>query len=462
MKKLLLGSTRLIRDFGRDADGSTALTFGLGLTVMLVAMGAGIDFAMASKKQSEAQILADTVGLAAAVYIKNSTLKVAPTTDAEGYMHDKEYDVSTLGHDGFKTKAGDAKLVVSYGAEEAKVTVTGVSPTTFMAFAGVSETPYTAQTTVKYEQTGITPASIMLILDNSGSMGDYDKQSILTDPATLTYELPQNGQERIDGLKSATTAMVAKIKTLGSDAVLNKHVRMGMLPYDSGIITATQVNMDWGILSDSEIAAMDSGGGTNSAPPMGAAVTALKGEVTAHATKHSDKPLKFAVFMTDGVNNKKGPDTWVDKDDTTLWKTEACYYETCFDKYEVSNTTPTNVPWFAKYDFWTSYKPWTEGTLRGGNDKKTLEDCEKLKKDGVQVFAVGFGTGAGVYHEYDRGLSGPAWPISERESARITSFLKDCSSGTGYYMTADNASSLDKVFSQIGTTIMKQAVYISK
>ena len=459
MKNLLLGSTRLVREFRDDAKGATAITFGLGLTTMLIAMGAGIDFAMASKKQSQAQDLADRVGVAAAVYIKNSRAGVAPQSDEDGLRDGVAYKAKDLGMDEFAFGDTDAEVVVDYGIEDATVTVNGTIPTTFMALAGIEETEYTAKAVIKYEKIGIRASSIMLVLDNSGSMAWNDLSDFKNENGE--WETPAEAQSRIDGLKTATQTLLDEISTLEDLVDLDNFVRTGMIPFSGSILDNNRVWMDWGLISDVDVEAMQPDGLTNSAPPMQAALAELQGEDDAHALKENADPLKFAIFMTDGVNTVSQGTRWTPKPGTELYKTNACFGRFgCYDFYDTSADFQNDPPKHGYEDHWafTSQTAWEEGTLRNEDDITTLEDCETLKSDGVYVYAIGFAVNPGDYG----GTGGGRQRIDDVFSNRIYSFLEECSSGPGFYKVANTSASLDDVFKKIGQTIHKRSIYVSR
>ena len=463
MKKLLLGSTGLFRGFGRNSDGSTALTFGLGLTVMLLAMGTGIDFAMASKKQAQAQDLADRMGLAAAVYVKNHPIGAYPLDDKEGLQNGKVYNVADVGDYRFLKNGTDATIRVDYTPDEAIVTVEGSMPTTFMALAGIEDTDYSAEAVIKYHQTGVKASSVMMVLDNSGSMDLLDRAS--TKNNNGDWQLPSVKQERIAGLEVATKAMMAELNKVTSNVVTEDYVRTGMLPFEA-VIASQAVPMGWGIIDDPKIDAMDASGKTNTAPPMNEAITAMNGEAAEHAKKGHADPLKYVIFMTDGVNTVTTP-KWKDKDNTTLFRRIECYeysdnngWSDCRWKYGIGDGTNEPVITYAEGQQQPrGWSKWWEGELRSETDYETLRGCESLKASGVEVYAIGFATEPGTYHTRDKRYFDN---LDEIESHRILSFMQECSSGPGYFMKADDSAALSQVFAAIGKSIWEKSIYVSR
>ena len=461
MKQLLMRGTSLLRGFRRDDRGATALTFGLGLTVMMTAIGAAVDFALVNTKHKQAQDLADSVGLAAAVYVKNNTLGSSPESRDEGLMDGVVYKATDVGDPRFAVGGEDATVMVDYRDDEAVVTVAGKMPTTFMSLIGVAETDYEAVSVIKYEQTGILPSSVMLVLDNSGSMA-WDDAPFAYDSATQTYGPPAWAAPRIDGLTDATRTLVEQIKTLDKgDVKVKDHVRMGMIPFSADIITTDRVFMNWGPLGRADIDKMRPRGATNSAPPMDAARVELSGEDAAHLVKGNQNPLKFVIFMTDGVNTVKNYNTWTPADGTGIWRGRSCAYwssNACITRYYVGepNQSPQESDFADRW--WYGGTTWQEGKYRNDTDNSTLADCGRLKNSGVEVFAVGFATQEGEYDTND----GDTVEADAFDSARVHSFLRDCASGPEYYMVADNSTSLNAVFQKIGQTIHKRSIYVAR
>ena len=463
MKKLLLGSTRLFRGYRDDAEGATAITFALGLTAMLLAMGTGIDFAMVSKKQAQAQDLADRVGLSAAVYVKNNTIGSSPKNKDEGLMDGVVYKVSEIGDERFKIGDSDATVVVDYEPDEAVVTVQGSVPTTFMSLAGIQKTDYAAKAVIKYHQTGVKPASVMLVLDNSGSMQWMDTP--LEIDVNNNISTPAGSQRRIDGLRNATRTLNTAISGLAPSNELNDVVRMAMIPYDSDTIDSGRHRFAWGTIPNGKIQSMRPGGLTNSAPPMEAAVTELALEDAAHLQKSNANPLKFAIFMTDGVNTIFTTEAFIPRVGGPIWEAEVCdkYRGTfCLKEYFAADTQPSGTQYDG--DWWVGDTTWTQGDYRNDTDSGTLSSCTALKNSGVEVFAVGFATQAGFYESSRNGngqINGIS-QVSELDSARIHSFLRQCASSTENYMIADSSLTLNAVFQKIGQTIQKRAIYVAR
>lgn len=297
-----------------------ALSWALSLTAIIGAMGAAMDFAMLSSADSRSQTIADTTALSAAIYMKN--FEQIPQDREKGLVG--EYTANELGYD-FKNwvidGADGVSVNVSYDnvKREATATVIGYTQPTLVQLLGFGKLRFSAQTVVKYYEKDIQdPASIVMVLDNSGSMHFDD---IPVDP--VTKALPVDAIVRMDGLKTSAKNFMANLEdavgpqTLGGTepAVL----RTGMMAFDSAIVRT--VPMNWGYIADSHFDSMVPLAATNSAPPLTAAKNWLTvTEPPIHDANLPGKtPLKYLVLMTDGKNTV-GDEEWVARDGTQNWR----------------------------------------------------------------------------------------------------------------------------------------------
>jgi len=284
-------------------------------------MGAAMDFAMLSSADSRAQTISDTTALAAAIYVKNN--EVVPTDREEGLIG--EYTAAELGYN-FKNwviKDGEKapKVNVTYDnvAREATVVVNGYTRPTLVQILGFDDLAFRAETVVKYYEKDIQdPASIVMVLDNSGSMHFDD---IPVDPVTKIS--PVDGVQRMDALKEAAKSFMGILETAvgpqPTDGSVDLVLRTGMMAFDSAIVRT--VPMNWGYVADSEFDAMVPLAATNSAPPLTTANTWLNvTEPPIHEANLPGKtPLKYVILMTDGKNTV-GTEEWVARSGTTSWR----------------------------------------------------------------------------------------------------------------------------------------------
>ena len=318
---LIRKATSILKRLKRDESGIAALSWALSLTAIIGAMGAAMDMAMLISADARSQTVADTTALAAAIYMKN--YEQLPANRDEGLIGD--YTADELGYEYRNWVVDGAKGVkvnISYDnvKREATALVSGYTNPTLMQILGFSELKFQAKTVVKYFEKDIQdPASVLLILDNSGSMA-FDDLPI--DPSTGNS--PTEAVRRMDGLIAGADKFLNMLDdTVGPQLVTNSEprvLRTGMLAFDSEIISDRTVQMDWGTIPRGSIKSMTPKNATDSTPPLTLANTWLNvNEPTQHALENPGKtPLKYVILMTDGKNS--GDLKWVDRSGTENWR----------------------------------------------------------------------------------------------------------------------------------------------
>ena len=318
---LLTKTNNTLARFQRDESGAFSMMWGVCAAVFIGVMGAAVDFAMLSNANSRAQAVADTTALAAAIYVKDN--EIIPTDRNQGLIGD--YTASELGYS-FKNWVIDGgngvtvQVVYNEANREAVVTTFGKTRPIFMQIFGYDELDFNAKTVVKFLETQpLDPASIALVLDNSGSMFFDDN------PIDANGNTPDGTQRRIDGLiSSANNFMDLLDEQVGDQdgsTNLPRVLRTGMMAFSGEIIPARTVSMNWGTIAESAISSMVPGGATNSAPPLTTADTWLNiNEPPIHeAESPGNTPLKYLILMTDG-RNTVGTEEWVQRDGTENWR----------------------------------------------------------------------------------------------------------------------------------------------
>jgi Flp pilus assembly protein TadG len=154
---MMQAQDRVVRRFSRDASGSVAILFAIGLIPILLGIGAAIDYGRALIVRERMADAADAAALAIGSWqgLSQQDLKVK----AQQYF-DANYSAKKIG----TTSA----LQVSFANNDIIVSVTGKVPTTFMKLANVSSMDVGASSTVTV---GMGTLEVALVLDNSGSMG---------------------------------------------------------------------------------------------------------------------------------------------------------------------------------------------------------------------------------------------------------------------------------------------------
>ena len=370
---VLKKTKRILKRFKRDESGIAALSWAVSLSAIIAAMGAAMDFAILSGADQRSQTIADTTALAAAIYVKN--YEQTPTNQSEGLIG--EYTAKNLGYSYRNYVIGGAEGVninVSYDDvnREATVLVSGQTRPMLMQILGYDALDFKAKSVVKYFEKDVQdPASVVLVLDNSGSMYFDDK------PLDEDGNRPLDAQRRIDGLETGAKNFMTMLSDTvgpqdGSQTGVPRVLRTGMMAFSSTTIASRTVNMDWDVITDGEIEAMEPGGATNSAPPL---VTANRWlnieEPPFHEAENPGKtPLKYIILMTDGKNTV-GTEEWVAREGTENWRawlpTETTTTE--WQQVEVPVTVPA-TPGSSERQVVNAYIPNAQCAWQGGYPRR--------------------------------------------------------------------------------------------
>lgn len=481
---VLKKANSILKRLKRDESGVAAISWALSLTAVIGAMGAAMDFAVLSTADSRSQAIADTTSLAAAIYVK--THGRPPT--AKGELVEGNHKAASLGYE-FKdfvvggAEGVDIDIVYDDNAKEVITTVSGQTNPILVQILGITKLEFKSTSVVSYLNIEDKfPASIALVLDNSGSMQFDDKL-----PASITTarhfdqrcwvgpwnnrrienicEYYSSGHDhgtkesdaeiRLVGLKDSVLTFQSELKSrLGEeDDSGRKTLRMGMLPYSSAVIAAGTQTMDWGYLDEGTdsgttgIRGMRADGGTNSSPPMSDAEIWMNAEDAAHTaeatrTNTEDKdPLKFVIFMTDGQNSVGG---WTfTAGNTGQWhrrKSDGSY-------------------WSISYPA----QGYNEGTVRRTADIDTETACTNMKADGVQIFTIGY-----ALEEFGKfrvnGWSGydddHTYEIKEEIQTAAYNLMTNCASSPDHFIKAADAGQLEAAFDEIQNAIVEELIRI--
>ena len=202
--------TSLLRIFREDEGGNIALTFAVSAVAIMGCMGAAMDFSTLSNAEARSQAIADQTALSAAIFMKDNDRK--PEEGDNGYT-EGYHSAADLGYDfkGWVKGGADSvgvNVVYDDDAKEARVTVTGNTIPTFMQIFGKQAMNFKAESVVSYLQIDEKhPASIALVLDNSGSMGWDDKI------ANSNGSSPAGAAPRIDGLEGSVNKFTSELSS---------------------------------------------------------------------------------------------------------------------------------------------------------------------------------------------------------------------------------------------------------
>lgn len=507
-----------IKQFNRDESGAFSMIWAVSIIGFLGVLGAAVDFTLLSNADTRAQAVADTTALSAAIYVKNT--EIVPTTREEGLIG--AYTAKELGYDfsDWVIDAGDGvtvNVVYDIVEREAIVTTTGDTRPLFMQIFGFEKLSFSAQTVVKFfEQEPLDPASIVLVMDNSGSM-HFDDIPLVDGVA------PSEAQVRMDGLKSAANAFMVELDTLVGPQVANPSVprvlRTGLITFD----TAPRVDarMDWGVVSEGIINNMQPRGGTDSSLPLGTASDWLTGprntdEPKQHSNEnpHAD-PLKYLILMTDG-RNTVGEEVWVQRDDTQNWRAylqnddftvvgEFVPNGFCFvsngnppQRYRYvrsngtvfDNVTTQRVEcrefqfqYRLQTDEPTEIGDWEEGEFDIESNIAARAKCDELHAAGVEIFSVGFALEPGQYETnawanisdchytpfrpttaLERPGCSPVEAYDSETAIRNANIaeglLQYCANKDENFISANDTAALTAAFERIGNTIVQEIIRI--
>ena len=471
-----LNRFRILRRFRDDKKGNVAVMFSVSAIAIIGMSGAAMDYATLSSAQARSQSISDQLALAAAVYVRDNGGAPAPSVGEDGNISDnpssdsgfldksfKTYTAAELGYEFKGWVEGGAENViieVSYDDVNREVTtrVYGTTIPTFMQVLGPHDLKFSAESTAKYQELDFNdPASVLLILDNSGSMA-FDDKPMVYDSKKDKWLDQDNAQPRIDALQSNATSFMSTLSSLvgNQDDDDDKVLRTGMMAYNTETISSRSVSMRWNT-SDvtNSLKNMVANGGTNSAPPIGTARSWMSLEDKVHEKIHGKDPLEFVVFMTDGVNTSGGT-TWTKEDGTGQWYGEKCTKyrrkggckRYAWDTVE-SETRPTEG------------RNWEEGKWEPTANIGSVADCTAMKNDGVRIYTIGFALQEGWYdtNGYFGDKSYNYIDADVRDQAYA--FLASCASEADTFLTAENAEELEDAFSRIGADIQTEIIRLS-
>ena len=471
-----------VKNFKDDESGAFSMIWGVSALVLLAAMGAALDYSLLTSAKARAQAVADTTALSAAIYVKNNEL--VPANRDQGLIGD--YTAGELGYK-FRDWVIDGSEGVSINVtydlnkREAIVTANGKTRPLLMQILGYDELDFSSQTVVKFfEKEPLDPASVVLIMDNSGSM-EFDDKPLVNGNA------PLDATVRIDGLIASAKAFMTQLDdTVGpQDGSTSEPrvLRTGMMAFDSAIIPARTVEMEWGTEwatgPADKLELMKPLQATNSAPPLEEAFKWLTGsgsdrEPAIHKAENPKaNPLKYVILMTDGQNTIGTP-IWVPRAGTQTWRAFVTSEPTT-ERRVVNRYVPngncawrggysrTHYRYFGSWGSWRTYyntrnrvvcdvttegttteqirhqtdepnEPgnWEEGEYDISSNIETRKQCDALHDAGVEIFTIGFAlvpgqfeTGKWANREGGFTPFPPSQPIGTIEAYSYEESLKD-------------------------------------
>jgi Flp pilus assembly protein TadG len=199
-----------MRAFARSSRGNVAMMFAVALVPLIVATTAGLDYARAMLVRSQ---MTDALDAAALAVGSSGGNEAAATAIAQAYFKaNYKGDMGTGGT--------GPTIKVNYNSAGSVTIAADMSmDTTVMKLAGQPSMDVTSSTTVVWGQSKLW---VSLVLDNSGSMSQGDK----------------NGS-KMDALQSASKSLLGKLQAV---SITPGDVQVGIVPFTRVINYKTDIN----------------------------------------------------------------------------------------------------------------------------------------------------------------------------------------------------------------------------
>lgn len=432
-----------LKRWKKDDKGSFGIMAAVSMLMLVLAVGTAIDAATLFKARSKLQATSDTVGLMASIYVRDN--KNPPKSSEEGFVDGKKYDIQIAnGGQEIKHVTGDFSVNYNEELQRSEVNFNGKFKTLFLGAFNTSSVDINVKSIVQYYETAQAATSVFLVVDNSGSMAWDDT------PVTTGNSRPAGAKTRIEGLKATVTKFNADLDTALSEAVSTdeEYLRTALIPYSTDTLTNKVSGPNWGTVNHGHVQRMVASGGTDSRGPMQLAKKLMQSENNIHyAENGTQDPKKYVVFMTDGANNEEWVCEWRQRNRTRLWRRFNGF------KYEYRRS-------------WRSPgRDYEEGVaynckLENKSNSDSVQICNELKNEGVEVFTVGFALEPGKYFaDYPR-LSQTA-TIAKSTTDSAYEFLRNCASSEDQFLIAKDSDALDAAFEKIGKKIAADSIRIS-
>ncbi len=435
-----------LKKLAENQDGSFGIIAGISMLMLVMGIGTAIDVSLAFKARAKLQATADTVGLMSSVYVRDN--QKPPRSSEDGFMDDVTYDISAA-NAGQAIQGVTGEFSVNYNDEmqRSEVEIKGKVKTTFLGAFNKSSLNINVKSNVEYYETAQAATSVYLVVDNSGSMAWDDT------PITSNRRRPAGAKTRIEGLKSTvdkfnTNLDEALLKALKDTNDDEKYLRTALIPYSTDVLTSRVSLPNWGTVNYSLVNRMIASGGTDSRGPLKLAKKLMKKENNIHFSENGTKdPKKYVIFMTDGANNEEWVCNWREQRRTRLWRRHNGF----------------------KYEYMRSWRSpgngWSEGVasnckLENNSNSQSVSLCNQLKKDGVEIFTVGFALEPGTYMA-NYPFSNQTATIDKSTTDSAYAFLRDCASTKEQFIIAKDSEALDVAFDKIGKKIAQDSIRIS-
>lgn len=205
-----------MRRFGTARNGNIAVIFSLALLPILAFVGAAIDYSRVNMARSAMQTALDSTSLMLSRDLSQGTITAAQiSSTAQSYFSalytNKEAKSISVSATYTAASGGNGPTIVASGS--------GSISTDFMKLAGLPTMNFNASSTTSW---GANLLRVALVLDNTGSMANYNK---------------------IGALQTAAKNLVTQLSGLAQN---NGDVMMSVVPFEIDVNVGTSnVNANW-------------------------------------------------------------------------------------------------------------------------------------------------------------------------------------------------------------------------
>ncbi len=197
--------------FARDESGNVAIVFGLTATVILLALGIGLDVARTMNMNTRLATAADAATLAAGRAMLEGKMSDEEVIDlAKGFLHT---NAKSSGRGMFGSYS-EPVVTLDRDAGTVKIDLDVSVPTTASRISGIERLDVPVDSAGVFGQSDV---EVAMALDVTGSMMDYGP----------------DGKRKIDSLKKAFRAFIAEL--LPEHMPDGRKVRVAVAPYSSGV-----------------------------------------------------------------------------------------------------------------------------------------------------------------------------------------------------------------------------------
>jgi Flp pilus assembly protein TadG len=202
-------NVRELRRFSRDRRGNIAVIFAIALIPLISFLGMAVDYSQAVRARTQMQAALDSTSL-----MLSRDLSTGVITSAQVNAKAQSYFSGLFSNAQAQSVSVSATYTAAGSGAGATIQVTGSGaiPTNFLQVAGYPTLGFNGTSTATW---GASLLRVALVLDNTGSMNDYNK---------------------IGNLQTAATNLVTQLSNL---AVNNGDVYISVIPFEVDVNVGT-------------------------------------------------------------------------------------------------------------------------------------------------------------------------------------------------------------------------------